>query len=81
MNKKQGTINSLIIKGITDAGDDIIKMTEIVRKLNEIVSTSCDPSDSEMNDLMNKLRTKLEDYANVLIERSRYYDSMKDNIH
>lgn len=81
MNKKQGIINSLIIKGITDAGDDIIKMTEIVRKLNEIVATSCDPSDSEMNDLMNKLRTKLEDYANVLIERSRYYDSLKDNIH
>lgn len=80
MNKKQGTINSLIIKGITDASVDLIRMSEIVRKVNEIVSTSCNPPDSELTDLVNKLSTKLEDYANVLIERSRYYDSLKDNI-
>lgn len=81
MNKNQGTINFLVIKGITDTGDDIIKMSEIVRKVTEIVATSNCKSDSELTDLVTKLSTKLEDYANVLIERSRYYDSLKDNIH
>lgn len=81
MNRKQCTINALIVKGIIDTGDDIIKMSEIVRKVNEIVATYGVKSDSELTDLVTKLSTKLEDYANVLIERSRYYDSLKDNIH
>lgn len=80
MNKKQVTINSLIIKGITDTGDDIIKMDEIVGKVTEIVATTCNQQNSELTDLVIKLSTKLEDYANVLIERSRYYNSLKDNI-